>query len=189
MGWFMSTIRKAYLAGLCIGMGGVVYLMCANMGNPYVGALIFSTGLFTILNFGLKLFTGAVGYFPDKTLPHIWLGNLLGTATVGIMMLFTRSGPALSEKAASIVAAKMADTPLSIFILSIFCGILMYIAQHHISLAVKTARHNRAVPQNADLIAQTVAEDTAVVHLSYGWGNYLNLLLAKQAVVAGMRVE
>ena len=128
MGCFMSTIRKAYLAGLCIGMGGVVYLMCANMGNPYVGALIFSTGLFTILNFGLKLFTGAVGYFPDKTLPHIWLGNLLGTATVGIMMLFTRSGPALSEKAASIVAAKMADTPLSIFILSIFCGILMYIA-------------------------------------------------------------
>lgn len=124
----METLRKSYLAGICIGMGGVVYLMCDMKNIAFIGALLFATGLFTILNFGFKLFTGAVGYFPDKTLPVIWLGNLLGTATVGVMMLFSRYGETLSERAVDIVNAKLYDTPLSIFILSIFCGILMFIA-------------------------------------------------------------
>ena len=39
------------------------------------------------------------------------------------MLNLTRLGATLSEKAAAITATKFADSPLSIFVLAVFCGI------------------------------------------------------------------
>ena len=41
-----NTFALAILAGIMIGFGGVIYLMCAN---KRVGALLFSFGLLTIV--------------------------------------------------------------------------------------------------------------------------------------------
>lgn len=86
-----------------------------------------------ILSFGFNLFTGKVGYAvvnkPSYILDLIviWLGNLAGTVIMGGMLLCTRiSG--IGEKAAEICAVKFNDNLLSIFILAIFCGMLMFIA-------------------------------------------------------------
>lgn len=108
-----------------IAIGGIIYL---SFDIKYIGALLFALGLFTILVFGFKLYTGAVGYFPDKNLPVIWLGNLVGTVAASLMVLCTRYGAALREKAGAIVSVKLNDSIISIFILSVFCGILMFIA-------------------------------------------------------------
>ena len=57
-----NTFALATLAGIMIGFGGVIYLMCAN---KMVGALLFSFGLLTIVCQGFALYTGRVGYFRE----------------------------------------------------------------------------------------------------------------------------
>ena len=71
----------AILAGLCIALGGTVYL---TLENKIMGAFLFTLGLFTICTFGFNLFTGKVCYVFERDrsyaldLPFIWLGNLAG---------------------------------------------------------------------------------------------------------------
>lgn len=127
---FADIFLRALMTGFAIGIGGAVYLSC---DNKYLGAFLFGTGLFVILSFGFNLFTGKVGYAvvnkPSYILDLIviWLGNLAGTVIMGGMLLCTRiSG--IGEKAAEICDVKFNDNLLSIFILAIFCGMLMFIA-------------------------------------------------------------
>ena len=127
---YADIFLRALMTGFAIGIGGAVYLSC---DNKYLGAFLFGTGLFVILSFGFNLFTGKVGYAvvnkPSYILDLIviWLGNLAGTVIMGGMLLCTRiSG--IGEKAAEICAVKIIDNLLSIFILAIFCGMLMFIA-------------------------------------------------------------
>ncbi len=119
------------ITGIAIGIGGIVSLSC---DNRYMGAFLFSTGLFIVLSFGLNLFTGKVGYAVEEKpvyildLAVIWLGNLVGTVFVGMVIPLTRTAATVAEKADVLCDTKLSDTPLSIFILAFFCGILMFIA-------------------------------------------------------------
>ena len=127
----LSIFIMAMLAGVCISIGGTVSL---SSDNRYAGAFLFSLGLLTILSFGLNLFTGKVGYLLENKpsylgeLGVIWLGNLAGTGISALCVSFTKIYAPLREKVAATVAAKSADTLLSLFILGIGCGICMYIA-------------------------------------------------------------
>ncbi|MBQ2896240.1 MAG: formate/nitrite transporter family protein [Oscillospiraceae bacterium] len=120
----------AILAGLCIALGGTVYL---TLENKIMGAFLFTLGLFTICTFGFNLFTGKVCYVFERDLDYlvdvgvIWLGNLVGTLVSGWALLATRVGPVLAEKAAVVCATKLGDSLLSIFILAIFCNIMIFI--------------------------------------------------------------
>jgi len=120
-----NTFIKGIYAGFMIGLGGVVYLA---MENKTVGALLFSFGLLTIVNQGFFLYTGKVGFAKTKedffNLPVIIAGNFVGT---GIVALLCRlAGMQISSEA--ICAAKLVKSPVSVFVLSLFCGILMYLA-------------------------------------------------------------
>ena len=66
-----------------------------------------------------------LGYL--KTLTFTLLGNLLGTIITALLILNTRIFN-ISIRAREMVIIKISDNYLSIFILSIFCGILMYFA-------------------------------------------------------------
>lgn len=126
-----KTLLLAILAGLCIGLGGTVYL---SVENPVTGAALFSIGLLTILAFGFNLFTGKVGYALDNklsyigTLMKIWLGNLIGTGFIALLLSFTRVYDKLGQKVQGIVKTKLDDNLISIFLLAIGCGICMFIA-------------------------------------------------------------
>ncbi|NLL45179.1 MAG: formate/nitrite transporter family protein [Clostridiales bacterium] len=126
----LSSFVYSIIGGACIGIGGTIYL---SLDNRIAGAILFALGLFTICVNGFNLFTGKVPYlFENKSsyllfLGSVWLGNLVGAGGVGYLIRATRvSG--IAEKAAALCTAKLNDNLLSIFILSIFCGILMYIA-------------------------------------------------------------
>ena len=99
-----------------------------------VAALFFTTGLFAISNYGFNLFTGKVCYLLDNgpgylwDLALIWLGNLGGTLIATALLGLTRVHPALAETAAPLVAAKLGDGLLSVFVLSVFCNVLIFIA-------------------------------------------------------------
>lgn len=137
----MSRVKvfvSGILAGVCIAVGGTVFL---SVENKAAGAVFFTAGLFTICIFGLHLFTGKVCYVFEKggdyamDLPFIWLGNLAGTWTAAWAERHTRIGRALVEKAAGICEAKLADSLLSILLLAVFCNILIYIAVEGFSKA------------------------------------------------------
>ncbi len=127
----LKTFVYGVLAGLSIALGGAVFL---SVESKVVGALFFTVGLFTVCTFGLNLFTGKVcyvfengpGYAADLVL--IWLGNLAGTWLTAELLGLTRVGPALREKAAALCDAKLGDGVFSIFILAVFCNILIFIA-------------------------------------------------------------
>lgn len=123
---------KAAAAGITIGIGGAVYL---TLENRVIGAVLFGVGLYTIVLNGLFLYTGKVGYLisaKDKKayilqLIFTWLGNFAGTALAAAAISATRIRN-LRRTAEVICKAKLADTPHSILILAVFCGILMYVA-------------------------------------------------------------
>lgn len=127
---FADTFLRAVMTGFAIGIGGVAYLSCSNQ---YLGSFLFGTGLFVILSFGFKLFTGKVGYAVENKpsyifeLITIWLGNFLGTFIMGTMISCTRISD-ISVRAADLCDIKLNDSLLSIFVLAFFCGILMFIA-------------------------------------------------------------
>lgn len=127
-----NIFYKAVLAGIAIAIGGSIYL---SVENKIIGALLFTVGLYAIVLNGLFLYTGKVGYLvveKDKKeylliLLTTWLGNLVGTAIGAVAFLNTRQAH-IAQNVKSICDAKLNDTPLSIFILAVFCGLLMYIA-------------------------------------------------------------
>ena len=127
---YLSTFLNALLAGLCIAIGGVVYL---SVDNKIVGALLFTVGLFTVVSFGFTLFTGKVWLVLDEgmralpTLGVIWLGNLAGCAAVGYAVRATRIA-GIAERAAAMCEIKLTDNLISIFLLAVLCNILMYVA-------------------------------------------------------------
>lgn len=128
-----STFILAVLAGFCIGLGGNVYLALLNT-NKIVGALLFTVGLFTICTHGFNLFTGKACYIPDNkpsylgTLAVIWLGNLLGTVLMALLVRSTRLSEAFVESAETLCKTKNQDSYLSIFLLAVLCNVLIFIA-------------------------------------------------------------
>lgn len=63
-----SFFVDGVLSGLMIGTGGTVSLSC---DNRYLGAFLFSLGLFCIVQFRYGLYTGKVGYILDRDLPYL----------------------------------------------------------------------------------------------------------------------
>lgn len=126
---YRKTFVSSILAGACIGFGGTVFLA---LDNKVLGAMFFTVGLFVICSFGLHLFTGKVCYVfqNDKayalSIPLIWVGNLIGTGIVALMVRCTRMST-LADKAQALCQVKLDDSLLSLFLLGILCNIFIYI--------------------------------------------------------------
>ena len=122
---YIRILLLAVLAGITIGIGGCIYL---SLDNKVAGALLFTVGLYAICIHDLKLYTGRIGYLVNEPpayclqLVVIWIGNFLGT-----FLKETRIS-AISEKAAQLCQIKLDDGWFSLFLLGIFCGLLMFIA-------------------------------------------------------------
>ena len=124
----------AVFAGISIALGGVAFLSVGAEGK-IIGALFFTVGLFIILNFDFNLFTGKVCYALDNKpdyllrLVVIWLGNLCGAFISAAAINLTRL-TSLSAYCSAVVQAKLSDEYSSLFILGIFCNMLIYLAVH-----------------------------------------------------------
>lgn len=128
----LQCFLLAVLAGVAISIGGMVYIW-RMQENRLAAALLFAVGLYIICVHGLNLFTGKVGYAVSQPkaywldLAIIWCGNLAGTWLAGAAMRASRiSG--LAEGAALLCDPKLGDSLGSLFLLGIFCGLLMFAA-------------------------------------------------------------
>lgn len=116
---------KSIYAGCMIGVGGIVYL---SIENKFLGALLFSFGLLTIVTQGFWLYTGKIGFV--KKIDELFdmaitiLGNFAGTL---IMALLCKASH-LTINSMELVGKKLDNNILHIFILSMFCGVMMYLA-------------------------------------------------------------
>ena len=126
-----KILVRAILSGIMISIGGTIYLM---LDRSPLGAFLFSIGLFMICANGYNLYTGKIGYLVYNKITYLiellltLIGNIIGTVGCGYLLSLTRIGATLKERASLICQIKLDDSMLSIFILSMFCGILMYLA-------------------------------------------------------------
>ena len=127
---YVDFLIKGIYAGIMIGIGGCAYL---SLENSIAGSFFFSIGLLMICMYGMNLYTGKIGYILINKLNYIYelllslLGNFIGTYLVARVLMLTRINT-IAAKAMKMSAIKLNDKLLSIFILSVFCGMLMYIA-------------------------------------------------------------
>lgn len=127
----LKILLRAILSGVMISIGGTVYLM---LDKSPLGAFLFGIGLFMVVVNGYNLYTGKIGYIIDNKLSYCWelfltlVGNLIGTISCGYILSLTRIGTTLRTRAQGIVNIKLDDTIISIFVLSMFCGMLMFLA-------------------------------------------------------------
>jgi formate/nitrite transporter FocA (FNT family) len=128
---YIKDFLLSVLAGMAISIGCVVFL---SVENSVIGSILFSVGLLTILKFGLNLFTGKAPYLCQNKpsfIPfvfNVWAGNFVGTFLASLLIINTRIYNNIIERCTTIANVKLNDSLLSLFILAIFCGVMMYIA-------------------------------------------------------------
>lgn len=116
---------KSIYAGIMIGIGGIIYL---SAENRVTGSLLFSFGLLTIVTQGFCLYTGKIGFVKDLKellhMPVIIIGNFIGT----YLAAFLIKAAHLNIDSSELVNRKLNNDVLPVFILSVFCGVMMYLA-------------------------------------------------------------
>ena len=136
---YLMILVSSILAGFCITFGATVYLMCLCYGtgefiSRITGAIMFCIGLFTIIHFELWLYTGKIGYALNNKPIYLleclisFIGNALGSLGLASLIKLTSISSRLQEQAVTVVNAKLNSTWYSIFIMSIMCGVMIYLA-------------------------------------------------------------
>lgn len=122
----ISTMILSIYAGLMIGIGGYVYL---SVDSKIIGAFIFSFGLLTIVTQKFYLYTGKVGFVKNRNdilnIPIIIVGNIVGTYIMSLVYRITHTD---FTQINDIWLNKINKSTYEVLILSIMCGILMYLA-------------------------------------------------------------
>ena len=116
---------KAVYAGFMIGIGGIVYL---SVDNKVTGSLLFSFGLLTIVTQGFYLYTGKIGFVKKLRelldMLVVLAGNFAGTFIAAFLAEMANLG--IDSKA--LAAKKLDNNIFNVFLLSVFCGVMMYLA-------------------------------------------------------------
>ena len=118
-----TRLTRSAAAGVLICMGGIVNL---KAGGGIPGAVLFSAGLWFVVNFDAELFTGRVtraDYDPLQKLIMLAM-NVIGAGICGL--LASHFLPEIRESAEKIAAAY--QDPLKVAWQSVMCGICMYLA-------------------------------------------------------------
>ena len=118
-----TTLNRSAAAGVLICMGCIVNL---KVGGGIPGAVLFSAGLWFVVNFDAELFTGRVArndYDPLQKLIMLVM-NVIGAGICGFLASVFL--PEIREGAEKIAAAY--QDPVKVIWQSVMCGICMYLA-------------------------------------------------------------
>ncbi|MBU1094485.1 MAG: formate/nitrite transporter family protein [Firmicutes bacterium] len=125
-----NVILKSIMAGVYIGVAGLVYL---SLDNHVIGAFLFSFGLLVVVTRGYFLYTGKVGYLLPYTKGYLVvllktiLGNMIGIAAVAFLFRLTGTSSVVTTSS-DLFALKLDHLWYETLALAIFCGMMMYIA-------------------------------------------------------------
>lgn len=122
----MSFILYSAAAGISIALGGFAYL---SVESRYLGAFLFSFGLYAVCQYQLPLFTGRIAYlgrpggYSLGRLMLMLLSNFAGAAAVGLLFSPVSGG----MDVLSVVHKKLALLPHESLIRGLFCGVIVFI--------------------------------------------------------------
>lgn len=111
---------RSILAGICIGLGGAIFLKLGGI----IGAIMFAFGLLTIIHFKLPLYTGTAGFINMKILSDyqtmfiILIGNIVGCWLLSLLNIQGING-------SLIIQSRIDVGYLQCFLNAIGCGIIM----------------------------------------------------------------
>ena len=131
-----DTFRSAMLSGIAVAIAGWGYLACCGKGIEVLGAVLFSFGLLTVVNYKLKLYTGTAGFVPLRyddgrsrwckaigELLFILFANIMGCLLISLL---ARMSPMeLGAQAQKILESRIAIGPVRAGLLAIGCGFIM----------------------------------------------------------------
>lgn len=119
----LNNAVSSLLSGILIGTAGWAYISC---DNKYIGTLLFSLGLITIVTLKSNLYTGKIGYVSGLSdLPWLLVMcvcNIIGAAAVGFMAYEK------SDAARAIAESKLDKSLAHWFIYAVMCGVMIYLA-------------------------------------------------------------
>ncbi len=124
-----NVMLKAIMAGLFIGIAGLIFL---SVENKVIGSVLFSFGLLMVVSKGYYLYTGKVGYLLPYEKGYLLilgktlLGNFIGITTVGLLFRFSGMTEVIVQ-ANEIFNLKIGNLWYETLVLAILCGMMMYI--------------------------------------------------------------
>ena len=161
---YLLHFLKGILAGLAIGLGGLLYILMTfalkdslqELGK-ILGSILFSIGLFIVCTFSLSLYTGKIGLIYEEkkdkqfyiSLPIMLIGNAIGAFGFGyICFAIFRNTDVYASALAAANSRLVFNTflyYLSTMIKAFLCGLCVY-------LAVKSFSLNRLRPLGITLL-------------------------------------
>lgn len=138
-------IMLAICSGMMIGIGATAFLLAIGLLGVWgrlIGSVLFSLGMFKIITYELRLYTGMVADLPEIGLKNSWrlvlcfLGNTIGILFIGVLVKCTPISEHVFREGANIALAKLeySNWGLSALCSSLLCGAL-------ITPAVWASRH------------------------------------------------
>lgn len=151
---FISFCLMTVMSGIMIGLGGTSSLL-ANLYieslGKLVGAVLFSFGIYVIVTYEMKLFTGMISDMPSMGVKNYWklavcfIGNTVGVLIVGLLVSATPLSTVATLGSKVIESKLMMDNwALSALCSSILCGVL-------ITLSVKSPTFTKAKGLSASI--------------------------------------
>lgn len=111
---------RSILAGICIGLGGAIFIKLGGV----IGACMFAFGLLTVVHFRLPLYTGTAGFIELNKLKEyekmilILFGNILGCILLSYMNIKGIDG-------STIIQSRLDTSYLQCLLNAIGCGLIM----------------------------------------------------------------
>jgi formate/nitrite transporter FocA (FNT family) len=145
---FIALCFMAISSGLVIGISATAFLTALSYFGTWgklIGAGLFSFGIFTIISFEMRLFTGMVADMPTMGVKNYWklpvcfICNSIGVALIALLAYHSPISSIIVPQAQAIVAGKLGASgwALKNFCSSILCGTL-------ITLSVKATKRSPA---------------------------------------------
>lgn len=154
-GELVTFCLMAVLSGFMIGVGGTASLLANATMGPWgrlIGAVLFSLGIYAIVTYGMKLFTGMVADIPKMGIKSLWrlpvcfLGNTLGVFLVALLVQHTALADVVVPQGVATIVAKLTVDrwALTSFCSAVLCGWLItlsvwapkYAPKKHLSASV-----------------------------------------------------
>ena len=141
-------VLLAICSGLMIGIGGTASLLAQNLYGSWgkiLGAILFSLGIFAIVTFEMKLFTGMVADIPKMPRKNLWMlpvcfiGNAIGVALIALVVSVSPVAESTMPLGSSIIQTKLNSDNWALGSLSssILCGMLITLSVWSVNYAPK----------------------------------------------------
>ena len=130
----IKLIILSFFAGIMIGFGALCNLVAVSLGYKFIGSLLFSFGLFFVILFELKLFTGMVANVIDMEVKYwyqlaiCFVFNAFGIILISLLANYSNLHDSIVKVSTSIMDAKLNGGWTNALFSSILCGMLITIS-------------------------------------------------------------